>query len=146
MMVTQLVTLTPDMDVFEAIGLLLRNKISGAPVVDGDENFVGVFSERCCLEVLVKAAYEQVPSTSVFPFIEADAPTIHEETDILEIARTFLRTATRRLPVLRGTKLVGQISRRDVLKHAHTNMHVAPTTEARLLYISSLFEHHEAPI
>ena len=45
-MVTRLVTTTPEMDVFVAIGGLLKNGVSGAPVIDAEGKFVGVFSER----------------------------------------------------------------------------------------------------
>jgi len=50
-MVTKLVTLSPRQRVFQGIGQLLKHKISGAPVVDGDRNFLGLFSEKCCMSV-----------------------------------------------------------------------------------------------
>ena len=46
-MITKLITLTPDMDVLEAIGMLLKHRISGAPVLDADHRILGVFSEKC---------------------------------------------------------------------------------------------------
>jgi len=60
-MVTNLVTLTPETEVWSGIVRLLRNKISGAPVVDQNGLFQGVFSEKCCLSVLIKAT-QQVSS------------------------------------------------------------------------------------
>ena len=45
-MVTNLVTLAPSMDVFDAIDLLLKNRVSGAPVIDDQGEFLGVFSEQ----------------------------------------------------------------------------------------------------
>ena len=45
-MVTRLVKLNPDTDVFKAIEILVKNRISGAPVVDDDGKLVGVFSEK----------------------------------------------------------------------------------------------------
>ena len=145
-MVTKLVTLAPDMDVYEAISLLLSNRISGAPVVDSNRNYLGVFSEKCCMSVLVKAAYEQLPTTQIAPFMDTDAKTITEETDLLTLAQIFTHTGLRRLPVLRDGLLVGQISRRDVLRAAHGMISVAPNKDAALLYLSGLVERHEAPI
>ena len=55
-MVRKLVTLTPESDVFEAIGQLLKNRISGAPVVDPEGNFLGIFSEKTSMQVLISAA------------------------------------------------------------------------------------------
>jgi CBS domain-containing protein len=146
LMVTKLVTLRPDMDVFDAIGLLLKNRISGASVIDEDRTFIGVFSERNCMNALVKAAYDQLPTTALFPFIDTEVSTIDEETDFLTIAQMFRDSHRRRLPVLRDGKLVGQISRRDVLRVAHKMMEVAPDRETALLYLSSLMDRHEAPI
>jgi predicted transcriptional regulator len=94
----------------------------------------------------VEGAYEQLPTSELSAFIDRDAPTISEETDILTIAQTFLNTGTRRLPVLRDGKLIGQISRRDVLQAAMNLMHVAPDREKALLYLSSLIERDDAPI
>lgn len=145
-MVTNLVTLSPDMDVFDAISLLLRHRISGAPVIDSAGNYLGVFSERCSMSVLLKAAYEQLPTSDVQAFMDADAPTIEEETDLLTIAHDFFYTQSRRFPVLRDGKVVGQVSRRDVLRAVHQMTEVAPTREAALLYLSSLVERDEAPI
>ena len=145
-MVTKLVTLTPGMDVFEAIGLLLKHKISGAPVIDENGAFVGVFSEKSCMRMVVKAAYEQLPTTQLFAFVETDARTIDEETDLLTIAQIFLSTSARRLPVLNDGKLVGQVSRRDVLRDVHAQMAVGSNDDSQLLYLSSIMERDEAPI
>ncbi len=145
-MVTKLVTLSPQSDVFDAIGLLLKHRISGAPVVDENGQYIGVFSERQCMNVLVKAAYEQIPTTRLYAFVDTEARTIGEETDLLSIAQIFSSTSNRRLPVLRDGALVGQISRRDVLQAAHELMRIAPDNNSPLLYLSSLLEPSEAPI
>ena len=145
-MVTRLVTLSPGMDVYDAIGLLLKHRISGAPVVDEVGLFLGVFSEKCCMSVLVKAAYESLPTSQIDPFIDTEARTITEEADLLSIVQVFLNTESRRLPVLRSGRLVGQISRRDVLKAAHKMIDVAPGKDTDLLYLSSIFDRNEAPI
>lgn len=145
-MVTKLVTLSPQMDAFQAIQLLLQYKISGAPVVDNDRTLLGVFSERCSMSVLLESAYNQMPTTEVFAFMDTDVRTISEETDLLSIAQIFQNTHYRRLPVLRNGKLVGQISRRDLLRAAHKLHAISPDRETALLYLSSLIERHEAPI
>ena len=119
-MATDIVTLRPEMDSLEAVALLLRNRFSGAPVVDAAGNFLGVFSERYSMQLLVHAAYESVPSTAVGAFMNTDrGRLIAEDTDLLTVAQTFLDTYYRRLPVLRGDRLVGQVSHRDVLRTEH---------------------------
>lgn len=147
-MVKKLVTLRPEMDVMEAVSLLLRNRISGAPVVDGDGKYLGVFSEKCSLHVIMDAAYEQLPSNEVRMFMDSEAQTIDPDTHLLTIAQTFLLTPYRRLPVLEDGKLIGQVSRRDVLRSALDMLRKAPSREegSTLLYLSALVERHEAPL
>ena len=145
-MARRLITLRPNMDIFEAIGILLKHRISGAPVVDEYGNYVGVFSESNCLSMLVNAAYDQLPTTELFAFVTTDAPTITEETDVLTMAQLFLHSNTRRLPVLRDRELVGQVSRRDVVRAVHDRVMKSDTHGSQLLYLSSVLGRDEAPV
>jgi CBS domain-containing protein len=147
-MVTKLITLTADMDALEAIRKLLHHHVSGAPVVDGEGNYLGVFSEKNAMRFLLDLAYEQLPSSQVSAFMDTTMErTIGEETDLLTIAETFLNTDYRRLPVLRGTKLVGQISRRDALEAALKVIDKHPQArEKSLLYLSALIDREDAPM
>ena len=115
-MKTRLVTLRPEMDVFDAISYLIQQKISGAPVLDENEQYLGVFSEKGSMDVVIESAYSQLPTTRVEHFMDRDrGRVINEQTDLMTITRMFLETPYRRLVVLRDKKLVGMISRRDVL-------------------------------
>jgi len=144
-MATRLVTLRPTMDVFEAMSLLLRNRVSGAPVVDEDGRFLGVFSEKVCMSVLIDAAYDSLPTNEVGVFLDPNIRTVDEEIEILTIAQVFLLTDCRQVPVLRGEKLVGMISRRDVIRATLDALEHIPQRESTLLYLSALRELHEAP-
>ncbi len=116
-MVKKLVTLSPKSDVFDAIGLLLKNRISGAPVLDENGNFLGIFSEKNSMQVLISSAYEQLPTTHVEAFMNRDRDrVISADTDLFDVAQKFADTPLRRLEVVEDGKLLGQISRRDVLK------------------------------
>lgn len=145
-MTKKLVTLTPEMDVFDGIRLLLKNRISGAPVISAERELMGVFTEKCCMKVLVDAAYDQVPSNRVEVFMLTDFHTIDEELDLLSIAQKIWNTGERRLPVLKDGKLVGQVSRRDVMRAANSLIEIAPDKASSLLYISALVEMRESPI
>ena len=123
-MVSKLFTLSPETDVLEAIGLLLKNRISGAPVLDSDGKFLGTFSEKNSMEVLIASAYEQFPTTQVSKYMNPDLDRIiAANADLFEIAQKFADTPFRRLEVVdeESGKLMGQISRRDVL-HAEQRM------------------------
>ena len=118
-MVSKLISLSPDTDVMEAIGLLLKNRISGAPVLDSDGKFIGSFSEKNSMDVLIASAYEQFPTTQVGKFMNPDlARIISADADLFEIAQKFVDTPLRRFEVVdeKSGKLMGQISRRDVLR------------------------------
>lgn len=148
-MVTKLVTLPPDLDVLEAVRILLKNHISGAPVVDSGGKYLGVFSEKCAMHVILDAAYDQLPTNEVRAFMDTEAQTIGPETDLLAIAQLFLLTSFRRLPVLdENGKLLGQLSRRDVMRAAMDGLDLRhqPAREKSLLYLSAIFERHEAPM
>ena len=116
-MTTELVTLSPDVNVFDAIDHLLSKRISGAPVLAATGNFEGIFSEKTAMKVLISAAYDQLPGTNVGAYMNIDRNRIVcENSTVLEIAHKFQETPYRRLPVLNGESLAGQISRRDVLR------------------------------
>jgi CBS domain-containing protein len=147
-MVTKLITLAPDADVLDAVQLLLKHRISGAPVVEADGRYLGVFSEKCGMHVLLDAAYEQLPVRAVRSFMDTEAQTINPETHLLSVAQVFLLTPYRRLPVLEEGMLVGQVSRRDVLQCWMDLIKHVPSgsRETTLMYFSELFAAEEAPL
>ncbi len=115
-MAHELVTVTPQTDAYEAIGLLLKHRISGMPVVDDQGNLVGILSERDCLQTLVQSQYHEDPTAQVSELMSAEPTTVAPDIDILQVAKLFLENPYRRLPVVEDGRLVGQISRRDVLR------------------------------
>ena len=111
------ITLTPDMDVYRAIDILLKGSITGAAVVDYKENIVGVLSEKDCLRTLVHGAYSSLPSGKVSDYMSTKVETIHADLDIFTVADKFLNRPYRRLLVVdEDNKLIGQITRRDLLR------------------------------
>lgn len=109
--------LTPNMDVFDAIDFLLAKRISGAPVLDELGDYCGIFSEKTAMEVVVHAIYDQIPGSEVARYMNRDSQRLVEGQDsLLRVAQIFLTTPYRRLPVLSGDRLAGQVSRRDALR------------------------------
>jgi CBS domain-containing protein len=115
-MATGLITLTPEMGVMEAVQKFLDYRISGAPVVDERGNMIGMLSEKDCLKVVLNAAYYEEMGGTVNDFMMKDVITIDASTGIVEVAEMFIKSSFRRYPVISEDKLIGQISRRDVLK------------------------------
>jgi CBS domain-containing protein len=111
-----LITLHPEMDVLEALSILVRERISGAPVLDQVGNLVGMLTERDCMHIALDAGYFSEGGGRVANFMSPDVATVEAHTPITEIAERFATSHFRRLPVTEQGKLIGIISRRDVLK------------------------------
>jgi CBS domain-containing protein len=119
LMTTSLVTFRPDQTILEAIQTMLRYRISGGPVIDSEEHLIGVLSELDCLRLLASDEFYQVDQEEgalVRHFMSAGGKTVPPDLGIYALSHYFLTTAVRRLPVIEGERLIGQISRRDVLR------------------------------
>ena len=114
-MTTRLITLSADMDVYFAISLLLKNKISGAPVINDENKLVGILSEKDCLRIFANGSFHNMPGGLVENFMTKAVATVSRDMDLFMVADIFLKHNYRRMPVVNGDVLVGQISRRDVL-------------------------------
>lgn len=117
------VTLRPDMSINEAMGVLLKNRLIAALVVDGEGLPVGLLTENDCLKVLLNQAYyNQDPEDMVKNYMQKPPQAIPSSTTLLDAADIFLKNQFRQLPVMDSGKLVGQITRRDLLKTMHLEM------------------------
>ncbi|MGD9898353.1 MAG: CBS domain-containing protein [Calditrichaceae bacterium] len=111
------VTLQRDMDVYKAIDVLLTKGITSAVVADDEMKIVGILSEKDCLTLLTRGEYHSLPSGRVSDFMTEHVVTIPPNTDIFSVADMFLKHFFRRLVVAdQDGKMVGQITRRDLLK------------------------------
>ena len=115
-MATDLVTIAPEMDIHSAIKILLEREISGAPVIDGKGDLVGILSIKDCLKIAYSVSYYKERGGPVSEFMSSDVQTIEADTDIVEAAEMFLKIRYRRFPVMSEDRLVGLISRYDILK------------------------------
>jgi len=114
-----LLTLSPAEDVHTAMEMLLQRKCSGAPVIDSNDQFLGIFSEKTCMGFVIEAAYNNLPGATVREFIDTDSNRlIDAATDLHNIARIFMDVPYGRLPVMDSNRIIGQLSRRDVLMHS----------------------------
>lgn len=109
-------TLSADTPVAEAATMLLKQGFSGAPVVNDAHEVVGVFSERDCMDVLADAAWNRRPEGCVADRMSDEVTSIGPDADLFAIVLMFRDNSHRRLPVLEGGKLVGLITRRDVMR------------------------------
>lgn len=115
-MSTDLVTLDPDMDVLRAAHKLIRNNISGAPVVDKDGSLLGLLTERDFMRVVMQSEYHAMPGGLVKEFMSENPQTVSPDESILKVAQLFIDGRYHRYPVVENGRLVGLISRRDVMR------------------------------
>ena len=107
---------SPDTAVLDAIHSLVENRISGAPVMDDQGNLVGVLSERDCMKVTLQAAYYGNHAGKVSEYMSTSVQTVDADASLMSIAQRFLDRPYRRYPVMRDNRVVGIVSRRDVLR------------------------------
>lgn len=117
-MTRKLVTFTPDTEIMKAIEVMLKKKISGAPVLNEQKELVGMLSEVDCLRLLLQGPYNDTPvrKDDVANFMSTNLKTIEASQSIYDAAYEFVHSGYKRLPVLENGKLVGQISRVDILR------------------------------
>lgn len=117
-MVTNLITFTPDTDILEAINTLLENRITGAPVLNDKKELVGLIDDKDCLRVMVDSAYHNQPVSkrTVEYYMTNVMKTISIESNVVEVANEFLNTKFKRFLIVdQEERLIGQVSRRDIL-------------------------------
>jgi len=117
-MTTDLLVFRPEQPILEAIECLMQRRVSGAPVVDESGVVVGVLSELDCLRMLASDEFyleQQEEGAQVSQYMTSGGRTIPPDLGIYAISHYFLTSPVRRLPVVENKRLIGQVSRRDVL-------------------------------
>ncbi len=110
------VTLAPGTEIRQAAHVLIDKDISGAPVLDEHGRLVGVFTERDCMRVAMQADYHGEPAGLVKDYMSEDPQWVDPEQSILILAELFINGRFHRYPVVDNGRLVGVISRRDVMR------------------------------
>lgn len=109
-------TVRADDALVDAVHRILRHGYSGAPVVDADGELVGILSEVDCSRTLAEASYFEAPEGSVAERMSTDVLTVEPATDILRVLQLLDQRGVRRLPVVDRDRVVGLVTRRDVLR------------------------------
>lgn len=113
-MTTKLVTIKENNSVRDTIKLILEKRISGIPVVDDNMSLIGIISEKDLLQL---AFFGSIDDAKISDLMSRDVHTMSEDTDLLEIYEFFTQNNYKRIPIVSNNKLVGIISRKDMLKH-----------------------------
>ncbi len=112
-----LITFKKEDPLRKVIETLMKFKISGAPVVNEQNELIGVISDGDCMKQISESRYYNMPigEKRVEEFMETNVPTIDKNVNIFDCASLFYKHDCRRFPIIENGKLIGQISRKDIL-------------------------------
>ena len=111
-MSTEIITLGENDSVLTGLKLLVKEGVSGAPVVSPDSQLIGMVTE---FDLLLGVDYvgEAMPVSRV---MSRDVVSIGPDAELEEARTLILSHNWRRLPVVQDGTLVGMLSRRDILR------------------------------
>jgi CBS-domain-containing membrane protein len=112
-MTTNVVTVKKDVVVTDVIALLLRWHISALPVVDEDNQMVGIVSEIDLVNVTFDG---NAADTTVEDVMTTEIISFNPTTELADLVQSFSKKHLRRVPIIDEGKVVGIISRRDLLR------------------------------
>ena len=112
-MTTNVITAQKDMVLTDVIALLLRWHISAMPVVDDEDRIVGIVSEID----LVNLTFDgNARDTTVEEVMVTDIVSFSPDTELADLVQSFSKKHLRRVPIIDKGKVVGIVSRRDILR------------------------------
>jgi CBS domain-containing protein len=112
-MTTDVITISKDAQIGKAARVMLENKITSLPVVDADRKLVGILTSSDLFRMVIEEMVGEV--IPVKAWMTSDPETITPETTLLEVHRIMGVKRIRSLPVMEGSKLVGIVTRTDLL-------------------------------
>ena len=116
----QLQTISPDADIMEAVDFLLEKRVTGALVANAKGQLVGMLTEKDCLRLLTHGDKRgEAPHGKVRDFMTTDVQSIPPTMDIYYCAGLFMNVSFRRFPVVEDGRLVGAVTRFDLLRAVH---------------------------
>ncbi len=111
-MKTDVITVTKDTPIYEAIRTLVENNITGLPVVNDEMALAGIITEKDVLNLLYENRGEP---GSVEDFMTEKVISFAPQDSLINIARSFIDNHFRRVPIVADGKLVGIVSRKDII-------------------------------
>ncbi|MGB2475063.1 MAG: CBS domain-containing protein [Flavobacteriaceae bacterium] len=116
-MTKNIVRFNEDQTIHDVMDALVKNRISGGPVVNKNNQLIGIISEGDCMKEISDSRYFNMPilDKSVGYFMTKDVQTLPATMSLFDAASMFHKTGRRRFPVLDNGNLVGQVSRKDIV-------------------------------
>ena len=112
-MTKDVITISPEKTLDEAIKTLVDNKISGMPVCDGHKRVLGMISEKDILNFVFSG---NVKTTTVGEAMSRETISFSSDADIDKISLVMGEKKIRRVPIIDHGSLVGIVSRRSIIR------------------------------
>jgi CBS domain-containing protein len=112
-MTKDVVSVSPDSSIFEAMELLKKHEISGVPVVDSELKLKGILTEKDVLSILLN--HDIKYKHTVADYMTTEIHIFSPEDSAISVCQFFIKNAIRRVPIVKDGKLVGIVSRRDII-------------------------------
>jgi predicted transcriptional regulator len=116
LMTSPAVTIRPDDEVGEAARLLDRLSLTSLPVVDHDRRLLGILSEADVVARLAAAPHASVDSPRVSVLMTRRVLSVSPDDDLTYVTGLMTGAVLKSLPVLLGDRVIGIVSRRDVVR------------------------------
>lgn len=114
-MTKKVVTLSPDIQIIEAIRTLLQHDITAAPVLDEDGVLMGILSETDCLQGTLVSSYYSEGGGVVREHMTTEVKSAVPEDDIISTYQHFMTHRAFRIPVIEDGVVVGMLSPKDLM-------------------------------
>lgn len=137
----------PETSMREVAKMLLKRKIAGAAVIDDDERFHGFVSTQGLMLAVVDFLNEEVPVGPILTYLDPEPPALTEASSMMAAVEAFvnLGRASVALPVLRRERLVGVVTRLDLVRASMDYFAGEKDTRPGTLYLSALRKMDEKP-
>ena len=135
-MIPDLTSVSADTPIKEAVEIMSRQRMVGLPVVDNDQNVIGIITESDIAKACLPGYYKELQNPSFIPdfdqfsqqakkiahfpvkeFMTREVFTVEEDTSQTEAANLLFRKRLRILPVVRGRKMVGILTPSSLCKN-----------------------------
>ncbi len=117
-MTENVISITPEVTVGQAIEMLLGHSISGMPIVDDENRLVGIITEFQLMRAISRPDLKNDPVSGM---MTTDVISVTEDTILSDVAGVMEANRIRRVPVVRNGELVGIVARRDLLRYIMQN-------------------------
>jgi len=112
-MTKSVVSVKSDTNIYDAMNILVDKKISGLPVVDVDNNLIGILTEKDILRLLVDRDISD--RQTVGDYMTSKVISFGPDDSAVTITEFLMKSPVRRVPIVEKGKLVGVVSRRDII-------------------------------